>query len=232
MALIQWNDGASGRLLGEKLVAAGWDGVPDVSWGVTRMGWPGLNFGPRMDGLEQLRVFHEMGGLCPAFTDTLAVAQYWVKCGELVFGREREHSQGRDIVGPGHRRWKEKEYWTIVVKDVVDEWRVHVFEGKIIARGRKVQVEPPWRKMPVRNRGNGWVMEHRSVKPPGLGRFAKWMVAAVGYDFGAADVLVTRGPEELVYWALEVNRAPGLDEYTAAAYAKAIGRVGKGKRNV
>jgi hypothetical protein len=195
-----------------------------VAWGTTREG--AINGQRRLDAVEQLTAMRDAGVKVPEFTTDIAQALQWVAEGCLVFGRRRQHTQGRDIVGPRHRRWRRSEFWVKVVPQVTEEWRVHVFRGRSIARGLKHQVEEPWRKMPVRNRKNGWHMRHDVEPSDELRNVAKAAVAAVGYDFGAVDLLVTEGGE---VFALEVNKAPGLDDYTAAAYAKAIGKVAKRK---
>jgi D-alanine-D-alanine ligase-like ATP-grasp enzyme len=63
-------------------------------------------------------------------------------------------------------------------------------------------------------------MKHDAEPPEGLRGAAKAAVEACGYDFGAVDLLVKDGD----FWFLEVNKAPGLSEYTANAYASAICR--------
>lgn len=210
--------GASLRLLQEKL--AGVDGDLCVSWGIEREG--AVNGMRRLNSVEQLSALVEAGVPCVEFTTELATAREWVRAGELVFGRELVHTRGKDIVGPKHKAWRHKEFWTKVVRDVAQEWRVHIFKGRSIARGLKVQVEEPWRVLPVRNRGNGWRMIHTEDPPEVVRETARAAVAAVGYDFGAVDLLLREGGEVVV---LEINTAPGLDEYTASAYVKAIVRL-------
>lgn len=94
-----------------------------------------------------------------------------------------------------------------------------MFLGHSIARGLKFQAEPPWRKLPVRSRSNGWRLRHDVAPPEGLRDLAKKAVEAVGYDFGAVDLLVQEDGTQTV---LEINRAAGCDNYTASAYAQAI----------
>jgi hypothetical protein len=193
----------------------------NVSWGATNV-QGALNGHRRFDGLEQLQAFTAAGVPAPEATTDMAIAKQWIAEGHLVFGRQRNHTRGKDIVGPRHPRWRRSEFWVKVIPNVKQEWRIHVFNGKSIARGLKVQIEEPWRKMPVRNRANGWHMVH-DQKPPELVReTAKAAVKALGYDFAAVDLLLTEDDKVFV---LEANTAPGLDDHSAAAYAKAIGKV-------
>lgn len=188
-----------------------------ISWGATVPG--ALNGGPRLNAVEQLRRFHEHNIAHPEFTTSLPTAMQWVAEGGLVFGRKFIHTEGRDIIGPRHPRWIRSEYWVKVIPNVAQEWRIHVFQGRSIARGLKVQTGVTRRRMPVRNRANGWTMVHDVEPPRGLRTLAKKAVAACGYDFGAVDILVG---EDGAAWVLEVNRAPGLDQSTATAYVKAF----------
>jgi hypothetical protein len=181
----------------------------------------------RLNALEQLTAMREAGLLVPDHTTDIREAWGWVKEGALVFGRKLYHSQGRDIVGPGPRadrpirRWRESEWWSKVVPDVVEEWRIHVFDGKSIARGKKVQTGPSIRKQLVRNRANGWSMIHTERPSDALREAAKGAVNACGYEYGGVDLFV-RGDGSV--GVFEVNTAVGLDDYTASAYARAVVR--------
>lgn len=176
---------------------------------------------PRLNAIEQLYAVGKENLPTIEWTTRLADARRAVMDGDLVFGRTLIHTQGRDIVGPRSRRWSRRAYWTRVVKDVAEEWRIHAFRGKVIARGLKVQVEPPWRRMPVRNRANGWKMIHTAEPTQELRDVAVGAVKACGYDFGAVDILKDAAG---ALYVLEVNRAPGLDDYTLGRYVSAIGR--------
>jgi hypothetical protein len=192
-----------------------------------------LNSTVRLDGVEQLTKLKEAGVKVPDFTIHCDEASDWVNEGDLVFGRARVHTQGRDIVGPGryirgrfNRRWMNSEWWSKVVPDVKEEWRIHIFKrpnGKYrsIARGLKHQTDVAWRVMPVRNRANGWTMRHDINPPESVRESARASVVALGYDFGAVDLLHT---ENGSVYVLEVNKAPGLDDYTCAAYVDSIVR--------
>lgn len=217
MIRIVGKEGRSKRLL--QMLVAELQGVPDriISWGAE---WDGaINGCPRLDAVEQLRRFKDNGINAPDYTTDVLRAREWVDLGSLVFGRRRVHTEGRDIIGPTHPQWRHREYWVKVIPNVAQEWRVHVFQGRSIARGLKVQTGPQWRKMPVRNRANGWTMVHDQKPPKGLRTLARQAVAAVGYDFGAVDLLVC---EDGTQWVLEINKAPGLDLSSAAAYVKAF----------
>lgn len=103
----------------------------------------------------------------------------------------------------------------------------------MIGRGKKVWVgegEPQGLAKFVRSRRNGWHLEHKSEPPKGVRTAAKTAVKALGYDFGAVDLLVREGGEVVV---LEVNSAPALrDDYTWTAYTNAIRKTVEGEWDV
>lgn len=195
-----------------------------VSWGITSQGVFGGT--KRYDAMEQLTAFKNAGIRTIEYTQDYAEAKRWVAQRIPVFGRLFEHTQGTDIVGPRDKRFAKRQWWCKFVPSV-EEWRIHCMKFpsgtyRSIARGKKVQVEEPWRKLLVRNRSNGWRLDHTTDPPEAVREAAKAAVAACGYDFGAVDLLVLADNSVVV---LEVNKAPGLDDYTASKYAEALRKV-------
>lgn len=180
--------------------------------------------GPRYTATEQLARFRTAGVRTVEFTHSRAEAEAWVSQGHTVFGRRETHTHGSDIIGanrsiPPGRRWRGRDWWTKLVRST-DEWRVHVFDGSSIARGRKVLTGPQVSRWPIRSRRNGWTLDHTQRTPPPVRDLAKRAVAALpGYLYGAVDILVDENGNPLV---LEVNRIPGMDNYTCRKYAEAI----------
>lgn len=204
----------------------------DLAWGVTH---PTMFGGqPKLNAIKQLTAMMEADLRVPVWTTNLEIAMEWAKQGLGVFGRRLHHSQGTDIQLPYkhntrtfRRKWLESEWW-VPVLPVIDEWRLHVWDGKIIARAKKGQVRPPTRVAAVRNVRNGWAMIHTEAPTDEMRSVAKAAVAAVGYDFGAVD-LATLPDNELVVF--EVNSAPGLQNpYTIGAYVKAIERTANARQ--
>jgi hypothetical protein len=228
------------------------DGIGEVSlfWGVT----PPLNptqqtisCGNIAEGVEQLRLLTTATVAVPAHTTDLAQAQEWQQTNE-VWGRLNRHTQGKDIRKFGHKEWSQREFWVKQIPQtaIIDEWRLHVFNGQSIARGKKTQVEILARKLSgvVRSRRNGWRLQHTDEPPVGAKFYAKTAVQGLGYLWGAVDMLQvdltqlgegivenyaklverknkTKSPME-AFVVLEVNQMPGMDDYTAGKYATAI----------
>lgn len=208
-------------------------GVPEV--GEFRLG------GPPTGAIDQLTAFRAAGLLTPDFTTSVAVAMDWVREGYIVFGRKLIHTRGNDIILPGrlrnqagmpyNRRWMGAEWWSRYIPPT-EEWRVHVFDGKSIARGKKIHSGTSWRKAPVRNIGNGWTFDFTSDSPKGLRKVAKAACQTLRYPHGAVDILQV-GPnvpgasnaQETTFYILEVNRIPALTcPYTRDAWVRAIRR--------
>lgn len=220
-------------------------GVPEV--GEFRMG------GPPTGAITQLEAFRGVGLATPDFTTDRTEAIHWLgeardnlhttapRITEIVFGRKLIHTRGNDIVLPRfHRRsfrivetcrWWNSEWWSKYIPPT-EEWRVHVFDGKTIARGRKIHTGSSWRKAPVRNVGNGWTYDFHGEPPKGLRKVAKAAVGALGYPHGAVDILQAdtidpTAPEGVrrMFYILEVNRIPALTcPYTFGAWVGAIRR--------
>ena len=191
------------------------------------------------NAIDQLVAFQTAELHTPDFTLDRRVAEGWVEGGCTVFGRMLIHTRGNDICLPGRRnrrdqysrRWSNSEWWSKYVEPT-EEWRVHVFNGKSIARGRKIHTGPSWRKAPVRNIGNGWTFDFTGDAPKGLRRTAKAACTSLNYPHGAVDILqIDATPQngsneqERVFYVLEVNRIPAVTcPYTRDAWVAAIRR--------
>ncbi len=102
-----------------------------------------------------------------------------------------------------------------------DEYRVHVFKGKVIDYTKKVKRTEDGiiqRSDEIKNKANGWEYI-RDVSPrSGVIKRATQAVGALGLDFGSVDVLRYKGRS----YVLEVGTAPGLSPLGVEAYANAI----------
>lgn len=186
----------------------------------------------KLDGLQQLQALKEANIHCPAFTDKLEEAYRWTNQGWCVFGRNLNHTQGRDLVSVLSLRFPDKDFWVRMVQNIEDEWRFHIVAGRSIQRQHKIYTNEDGGghpQHPIRNRRHGWTME-RSLEPNSnlfkrLRETAKAAVSALGYDFGAVDLATTADDHIYVF---EVNRAPGLDDYSASRYADAFNKIYQG----
>jgi glutathione synthase/RimK-type ligase-like ATP-grasp enzyme len=106
------------------------------------------------------------------------------------------------------------------------EYRVHVFQGRVIDVQRKARrhdvadEDVNWK---VRNNANGFIFARNGdalgTVPDDVLYEATKAVTSLNLDFGAADVIFNE--REALAYVLEVNTAPGLvgttlENYTAA----------------
>jgi len=176
----------------------------------------------RVSNLDQLIMLRNNGISVPEFTVDLEEAKKWVKDGHQVFGRDKKHEKGTDIVDQRSSRWQQKDHWTKVVLKVKD-YRVHIFDDQHIQQGLRVFDPQAPRKrnddLPICNTQTGYKYDH-NFEPPSAGvDLARRAVKTLGYLWGAVDVLEDKAG---TCYVLEVNTAPGMDETTAQAYAEAI----------
>jgi len=177
----------------------------------------------RVSGLDQLIAFRNNEISCPEFTVHLEDARKWVEAGHNVFGRNRNHEKGADIVIQSSPAWQRKEFWTKVVPNVRREYRIHVFDDQHIQQGLKwFDPKAPQERndgLPIRNTQTGWKYDHNFEPPSVAVELARRAVRTLAYLWGAVDFLEDEGGPSYV---LEVNTAPGMDETTAEAYGDAI----------
>ncbi len=211
-----------------------------------------LNGVKRLDAKEQLDTFGDANLLTPTWTDSLEVAKTWVREGKLIWGRRWIHTQGQDIIGSGYRpprkkvyigptkqfiltpehfnkQWLNREWWVQVIPQasIINEWRIHIFNGRSIGRGLKTQTSEPTRIQPVRNRNNGWTLVHDIEPSKYVKDCAYKAVRAVGYNFGAVDIIELTDNQCVV---LEVNSAPAIrSPYTIDIYTNALLKLSEGK---
>lgn len=103
------------------------------------------------------------------------------------------------------------------------EYRVHVFDNRVvdIQQKRKRRDFQGDRESRIRNLKNGYVYCRDEIRPPeGLNELAVRAVAALGYKYGAVDVIYNEKKNQL--YVLEVNSRPGLMGTTLEKYGDAI----------
>lgn len=105
-----------------------------------------------------------------------------------------------------------------------DEYRVHVFQGDVIAvQQKKVRADHDDPNYQIRSHKNGFVFTRQGVNPDdSVLSEAINAVAALSLDFGAVDVIWNEHYQKA--YVLEVNTAPGLEGETVRDYASAIQR--------
>lgn len=151
-----------------------------------------------------------------------------------VLGRSIHHHGGMDIVKINGSRFLDRnDFSRIPNKDFYvefipsrEEYRVHVFRGEIVRVTRKVfrgvnRDGETVRENEIKNDVNGW--GHQNVAVENLreeyGEAAVKAVEAIGLDFGAVDLLISRNRTP---YPLEVNSCPRLNSVGIEKYVRII----------
>lgn len=174
---------------------------------------------------NKLHAFQKLEGNCPIpeFTQSREKAEKWLADGVAVVCRtvlNGKGGKGITIADTPDQLVDAPLYVKYVPKK--DEYRIHVFNGKVIhqqrkARNRDVE-DVNWR---IRNLANGFIFAIGDCNPPAACNDASIAaVAALGLDFGAVDVIWNEKQEKA--YVLEVNTAPGLQGTTVEKYMEAF----------
>lgn len=183
--------------------------------------------------LLSFQKFAEHGVSIPEWTTSAETALSWCKEGNKeVAGFARtllcSHS-GRGIVPfyHGTEYSIEGEVFPnarlyVQYKKKKHEFRVHVFNGKVIdiaQKKRKVGHEN--RNNQIRNHANGWVFAREGITPPaGISTLVLSACDALGLRAGAVDIIWNE--KENKCYVLEINSAPGIEGTTCKRYTTEI----------
>lgn len=210
-----------------------------VNWGVgdrnAFRGFPNVLNSPgavanAINKISALRIMKEAGVPVPEFTSVKEEVEKWrapyiSRTTVTSFG-----GRGATWIDPKQTRQVPNAllYTRYVPKKT--EYRVHVFKGKVLdVQEKRKRTGAPKVDPKIRSYDNGWVYCRQGINPPpAVSQAALAAVAALGLDFGAADIgwnEKNRAPT--VY---EVNTAPGIEGTTLKNYIKAIGALLKDKK--
>lgn len=177
-----------------------------------------------LDKVAQFQRFAAAGVSCPAFTTNRD--QLGLLGASTIFARTLTNStNGKGIVEfswPNETIPAAPLYTAYVPKKA--EYRVHVFNGQVIdvqQKKKKRDFAEDLRDTHIRNVSNGYVYTRSGVVPPaGINELACAAVAAVGYQYGAVDIIYNEKRDKL--YVLEVNSRPGLMGTTVDKYVEAL----------
>lgn len=108
-------------------------------------------------------------------------------------------------------------YWV----DKKREYRIHVFDGKVIMQQIKAKKKGVDGDKYVHNHSNGYVFAFNLQEeiPECVVEESIKAVKALGLDFGAVDAMIDKDGNPYI---LEVNTAPGIEGTTLERYVEAI----------
>lgn len=142
-----------------------------------------------------------------------------------ILGRDRYHYGGTDILYYGrHMDISRNHDYYVEYLPIEEEYRYHVAFGEIINSAIKYGGDET---SVNRNHTAGWVFKDtRQVEL--LATLSKAAVECLGLDFGAVDIIISKGKPYL----LEVNTAPAMVERRMEKLARAINKeIGRGYIN-
>jgi len=175
--------------------------------------------------LLSFQKFAEHGVSIPEWTTDPAQAASWVDEGKVVVARTLlcSHSgKGIKLFGGENTHVVTHAPLYVQYKKKKHEFRVHVFNGKVIdiaQKKRKVGHEN--RNNQIRNHANGWVFAREGITPPaGISTLALSACNAVGLRAGAVDIIWNE--KENKCYVLEINSAPGIEGTTCKSYTTEI----------
>ncbi len=176
-----------------------------------------------LNKIEQLQRFSNASISCPLFAISRSGArQLGVN---VLFARTRINStNGRGIIefNAEDEHYPPAPLYTEYIPKK-SEYRVHVLNGEVIdiQQKKKKRGFESTRNTRIRNLNNGYVYCRDDIAPPdGLANLAVSAVAALGYTYGAVDIIYNQKMDKC--FVLEVNSRPGLSNTTLMFYAKAI----------
>jgi glutathione synthase/RimK-type ligase-like ATP-grasp enzyme len=181
-------------------------------------------------------VLHLAGVSVPAFTRSPVDALHWYTEGRTVFARHILTGHGgegiEDLNDAGELGLERALSAPLFVEYIPkrEEYRVHVFNGKVIDVQQKklrltddlgVPVDPTLVNWKIRNHQNGFIFARNEIEPD-VKVLETGIAAVKALDllFGAVDVIWNEARQQA--YALEVNTAPGLEGTTIELYTNAF----------
>lgn len=176
--------------------------------------------------LHTFEVFHEVDGInTPEWSTSKDNARAMIREGQVVVCRTilTGHSGIGIVIAEKEDELVHAPLYVQYLKKK-NEFRIHVFRGKVIDRQRKARrtdVPDDQVNWKVRNLKGGFIYQRNDIKvPEDADEQSIKAVNALGLDFGAVDIL--HSSTDGKSYVLEVNTAPGLSGTTLNNYVRAI----------
>lgn len=172
--------------------------------------------------LISFQVFRANNILTPPWTTNRDEAYQWIRDGfSIVCRTVLNGTNGHGIVLADTIEQMVDAPLFVQYKKKKKEFRIHVFNGKVIDVQQKRKRHDADVNAKIRNLTNGWVFCREDVIcPEGADDLAQRAVSSLGLQFGAVDIIYNE--KEKSSYVLEVNTAPGLEGTTLQSYALAI----------
>jgi len=176
-----------------------------------------------LNKVQQFNAFTQQQVSCPRYATSVGDART-IECKTLFARTLINATNGRGIVEfeVSAEQYPTAPLYTEYIPKKA-EYRFHVFGGQVIdvQEKRKRRDFQDERNTRVRNMHNGYVYCRDGLNPPdGAADLAVRAVAALGYQYGAVDIIYNEKRNQS--YVLEVNSRPGLMGATLEKYADAI----------
>lgn len=177
-----------------------------------------------LNKVEQFHAFTRANVTCPAYALTVEAAR-GIGCRTLFARTLINATNGRGIVEfeSSTQDYPRAPLYTEYIPKKA-EYRFHVFGDKVIdiqQKKRKRGFDEEQRDTRIRNLHNGYIYSRDGIAPPdGAADLAIRAVAALGYQYGAVDLIYNEKRNQC--YVLEVNSRPGLMGTTLGKYADAL----------
>lgn len=134
---------------------------------------------------------------------------------ERWLGRMWGHKGAADLLNPSQR----PDFWSERMRTPY-EFRIHIFNGKIIGVGRKTPSRPnhhPW----IRTEASGWGIQYGAKAEIGrrLKSLLDMVMESMNVDFASLDLGELEGGETVVFG---LDRVPKLDSRVLQGYMRAF----------
>jgi hypothetical protein len=186
---------------------------------------PHFNVTPRaLNKIEQFHRFQAENVCCPKFALNEQDARQ-IDCKTLFARTLVNATNGRGIVEfeSSSVQYPQAPLYTEYIPKKA-EYRFHVFGGQVIdiqQKKKKAGFNEDERNTRIRNVNNGYVYcRDGVVAPDGAAALAVRAVEALGYSYGAVDLVYNEKRNQS--YVLEVNSRPGLMGTTLDKYAEAL----------
>ena len=207
--------------------------LPFINWGASKIKrevHPGVGIYNHPDAVataaNKLKTFLCLDQIVniPDYTTDIVEAKEWLNAGITIVERHTltGHSgAGIRLVNFDEELDPKAKLYVKYIKKA-DEYRLHVFDGKVFFVQRKARArdvpddQVNWQ---VRNHANGFIYANQDVEIAQVAcHMAVEAVATLGLDFGAVDMIYN--VRKAAYYVLEVNTAPGLFGTTLDKYVE------------
>lgn len=202
-----------------------------INWGSSeRMDGPQVvlnrpeNISKIVNKIRTFSFLNSVGVATVPYTLSRQEAATWISRGGLVYCRNDIASSGGSGITIAYTIDELPIDCKLFTKGIISpsEYRVHVFNNKVIDVTQKKKVNGSEANPLIRNYNNNWIFARQDIDiPKSIITWSKFAMKTLALDFGAIDILHKDGKSFL----LEINSAPGMEGTTLQRYTEEFRKV-------